>query len=390
MTGSAVVVGAGVFGSSVARELAGRGWSVTLVEQYTPGDVRASSGGESRLIRSAHGTDLWYTRSARLARDRWQELEEETGVDLLVQCGLVWFARRADGWEADSEQALRSEGIPVERVDPADAAALFPDVRTDDLAFTLLEPDAGALHARRATQALAAAAQQRGSRLVTGVARPAGAGVEANGWRLDGDVVVWACGPWLATLFPGLVDLRVTKQDVTFFGAHAGWSSPPVPGWVDYDGAIYGVGDIDGRGFKCSPDAEGPAFDPDRGERVLSPEVEQRARTYLALRFPALADAPLVGSRTCQYTLTVDTNFVVAPHPNHDRRVWLLGGGSGHGFKHGPSLGVYLADLIESGADPDPRFGVGPRQARPGRRPARGGGRPPGAAGDTPPPGEPR
>ncbi|HUH07214.1 MAG TPA: FAD-dependent oxidoreductase [Egibacteraceae bacterium] len=362
MTASAVVVGAGVFGASTARELAGRGWAVTLVEQYTPGDVRASSGGESRLIRYSHGENLWYMRSARTARDRWRDLEQEVGEDLLVDCGVAWFARRDDGWESHSERALRGDGIPVERLDAAQAQELFPSLRADDLASVLLEPDAGALRARRATRALATAAQRRGARLLTGAAKPSGQGVHVNGERLDADAIVWACGPWLATLFPRVVDLRVTKQDVTFFGAGPAWSSPPAPGWVDYDGAVYGLGDLDGRGFKCAPDAEGPEFDPDADPRVLSAESERLARDYLAWRFPALAQAPLVGSRTCQYTVTVDTHFVAAAHPDGRGRVWLVGGGSGHGFKHGPSLGAHVADLIEGSADPDPRFALGARE----------------------------
>ena len=73
------------------------------------------------------------------------------------------------------------------------------------------------------------------------------------------------------------------------------------------------------------------------------PEHERRAPAYLAERFPALAGAPLVGRRACQYELTADTHFVIAPHPDHDGAYGLMGGGSGHGFKHGPPL----AELME-------------------------------------------
>ena len=136
--------------------------------------------------------------------------------------------------------------------------------------------------------------------------------------RLEADQVVWAGGAWLAGLFPELVDLRVTRQDVYFFGAPTGWQAPDVPAWVDFDNGVYGVGDLDGRGFKASPDREGPDFDPDSGERVASQEKETEARGYLALRFPALAGAPLVGTRSCPYSLTEDTNFLIAPHPEQD------------------------------------------------------------------------
>ena len=155
----------------------------------------------------------------------------------------------------------------------------------------------------------------------------------------------------------------MTRQEVLHFGAPIAWETPPVPAWVDYDAAFYGVGDLDGRGVKVSPDREGPEFDPDRDSRAPSQQAESDARAYLALRFPALADAPLVFSRVCPYALTGDTNFLITRHPE-EPRVWLLGGGSGHGFKHGPSLAEYVAGLIERGEEPDERFGLGER--RPG------------------------
>ena len=357
---SAVIVGAGVFGASLAHQLAGSAWEVTLVEQYVPGHVRAASGGESRLIRFAHGSASWYTRSARRALDLWLELERESRAQLLVQAGVAWLARREDGWEAESERVLVDEGIPTERLSPEEAARLFPSFNGAGLSFVLFEPQAGVLRARDATRVLAEQAVARGARFVTATARPDAAAVVAGEERLEADVVMWTCGGWLAQLFPGLVDLRVTKQHVYFFGAPAGWQTPGVPGWVDYDGAVYGVGDLDGRGFKASPDVEGPEFDPDADDRSPSAEGERAAREYLAYRFPTLTDAPLVGTRTCPYSLTADTNFVVARHPEHER-VWLVGGGSGHGFKHGPALAEYVARLLDGSEEPDAAFGLGPR-----------------------------
>ncbi|HET8642858.1 MAG TPA: FAD-dependent oxidoreductase [Pseudonocardiaceae bacterium] len=353
---SIVIVGAGVLGAALADRLARSGWDVTLVEALTPGHLRAGSGDESRLIRCAHGQDVLHTGMARRALDLWRDLDER----LVVQAGVVWLARRDDGWEAASERVLRESGVPVERVDPA---ALYPSVRTDDLAFALLEPQAGVLHARRAVQALVARAMAAGARLVTAVAKPDGDRVALDtGQVLEADRVVWACGAWLPRLFAGdgVLDLRITQQDVFYFGAGAAWATPGVPAWVDYDGAAYGLGDLDGRGFKLAPDVEGPPFDPQTGERVPRPEHERFARDYLAHRFPALAAAPLIGTRVCQYELTADTRFVVAAHPGHDGRVWILGGGSGHAFKHGPALAEDLERWL-GGAAPEACFALGPR-----------------------------
>jgi glycine/D-amino acid oxidase-like deaminating enzyme len=165
---SAVIVGAGVLGSSLADRLARSGWDVTLVERVAPGHVRSGSGDESRLIRCAHGEDAFHARLARRALDLWRELDPR----LVAQAGMLWFARRADGWEAASERVLLESGIPAERVDPAEH---FPSVFTGDLAFALFEPEAGILRARDATRAMAARAVDSGARLVAGTAAPAGA-----------------------------------------------------------------------------------------------------------------------------------------------------------------------------------------------------------------------
>jgi sarcosine oxidase len=350
---SAIVVGAGVFGSSVAHRLAGAGWEVTLVDADTPGHERATSGDDSRLMRSGHGADAWHTRSAQRARDLWREIEAETGTSLYVEAGMAWFVREDGGWEAEAERVMREEGIPTERLEPGAAAErLFPALGTADLHHVLFEPEAGILRARRATRTLADAACARGARFVGGRAEPDGDRLRIGDRTLEADWVVWACGPWLATLFPDVVDLRVTKQDVLYFAAPKAWRTPDVPAWLDYDGAFYGQGDLDGRGVKAATDAIGPDFDPDTGDRSLDWSMEQEVRRYLRRRFPPLADAPLLAHRCCQYELTPDNRFIAAPHPDH-ARAWLLGGGSGHGFKHGPALAELVERWLTGAAPPD-------------------------------------
>jgi sarcosine oxidase len=355
---SAIVVGAGVFGSAVAHRLAGAGWEVTLVDADRPGHEKATSSDETRLLRASHGADEWHTDSARRARELWRELEAETGVEVYVEAGVAWFARSAQGWEADSERVLAGRGIPTERLEPGAAAErLFPDLGTADLEYVLFEPEAGVLRARRATRTLADAAVRRGARFVGGRAAPDGSRVRIGNAVLEADTVVWACGPWLAGLFPGVVELRVTKQDILYFGAPKTWRTPGVPGWVDYAGAFYGNGDLDGRGVKASTDAPGPPFDPDTGDRSLDRSMEQHVRAYLRTRFPALADAPLAGHKRCQYELTGDNRFIAAPHPEH-ANVWLLGGGSGHGFKHAPALAERMERWLTGAAPPEAMLGL--------------------------------
>src|SRR4051794_5166416 len=231
-----VIVGGGTFGASLAWWLAGRGDEVTLVDQFEPGDVRATSGGETRLIRCAHGADADYAGSARRARTLWRELEAETGEDLLTECGLVWFAHGETGWEADSLRVLSEFGIPAEREDVGTTARRFPSFNGDDLTWSLYEPEAGVLRAQKAVRTLARAAAARGATIVRAKAAPHAAAVALDDGRiLEADLVVWSCGGWLAKLFPGLVNLTVTRQELHFFDGGPAWRA--VPAWVDYDRA---------------------------------------------------------------------------------------------------------------------------------------------------------
>jgi sarcosine oxidase len=361
---STIVVGAGTFGASLAWQLARGGEPVTLVDQFEPGDRRASSGGETRLVRCSHGGDSDYTAMARRAWTLWRELEAESGEDLLRGCGVAWFAHSEDGWEAASERAMQALDIPAERLDVAAAARMFPTLRGDDLAFVLLEPEAGALRAQRAVRALSRQAVAHGARLVRARAHPDGETVVLeHGSRLEADRVIWACGGWLTHLFGELVSLTVTRQELLFLDGGAAWRSPAVPAWVDYDHAMYGTADIDELGVKAAFDVEGPPLDPD-APLDDRPTTEGKVRAYVRERFPALARARLREARACRYELSPDSHFIAARHPESER-VWVVGGGSGHGFKHGPAMAERIVAAM-AGGEPLPRhFGLGERA--PGR-----------------------
>jgi sarcosine oxidase len=354
LSGKAIVVGAGVFGASTARELARRGWDVRLVEQYAAGNVRSGSGGDTRLMRSSHGDAEWYTLLARRALELWRELEAETRVQLFEPVGLAWFETGDDDFTRRSEQTLGRLGIACERLTPEESKRLFPSLGVDDLRSTLYEPEAGVLYARLATRTLA-----RGLRVESAHATPTD--------PPRADVVVWACGSWLPTLFPELVQQRISRRDVFFVGVDGSWAGTPA--FCDYAGPYYGHGELGGLGLEVAWDGPGEEIDPDEVERLPDPESEQLARAYLARRFPALAGAPLIGSRVCQYDLTADTHFLFDRHPER-AGWWLLGGSSGHGFKHGPALGEYVADCIEGRREPKAFHALGPREGHAGLRTA--------------------
>jgi glycine/D-amino acid oxidase-like deaminating enzyme len=165
-------------------------------------------------------------------------------------------------------------------------------------------------------------------------------------------------------LFPELLRNRIypTRQEVLFFSPPAGDSSfspPQLPVWIDFtdDRGPYGFPSLEERGFKLAFDRHGPAFDPDSGDRTLPPGSIALAREFLAERFPALAGAPLAESRVCQYENTSNGDFLIDRHPDL-ANVWLIGGGSGHGFKHGPAIAEHACARILDDAEPELRFSL--------------------------------
>ncbi|WP_214110244.1 NAD(P)/FAD-dependent oxidoreductase [Acrocarpospora catenulata] len=359
---STIVVGAGIWGSSLALRLAETGWRVTLIEQYAPGHVRQASGGETRLLRCSHGADDWYARLAWQARDGWRRLGERVGEDLFLETGILWFAGTDHAWETASAQVLKNLDIPFELLEPSDAGRFFPDFRPDGLAFVLREPHAGVLRARRATQVTARLAQDAGVTLIRAEAIPhPEGGVVADGELLRADRVVWACGAWL----PGMFDLpvTVTRQDTLHFDVPRAWASAPA--FCEYGSSVYGHGDLDGMGLKATSDVEGDPYDPRTGSRQVLPGSESASRDYLARRFPSLAAAPVLFSQVCQYGVTPDAEWIIAEVRDGE---WVIGGDSGHGFKHGPALAAYLADVLDGSVEPEPRFGLGERHPARGLR----------------------
>ncbi len=381
------VVGAGVFGAWTAYHLRRAGHEVVLLDQYGPANSRASSGGESRIIRARYGDDALLTGMALRSLAVWREFFARSGqARLFKRVGALWMARASDPRLDAHVRTLRGEGAEVHELDNAELRRRYPQIALDDDVAAIFEPDAGALMARQAVQALVAQfVEDGGTYLQAKALSPQGAGtlsaIDTDQGRLQADAFVFACGPWLPQVLPDAMGKRIqpTRQAVFFYGAPPGdarFAAPHLPAWGDAfsDLPWYGLPDLESRGFKLAYGWLGEVFDPDRGTRQPTREETDRARQYLARRFPALADAPLLETRVCQYENTSDSHFVIDRHPGLDN-VWIVGGGSGHGFKHGPAVGEYVAARVLGVATPgvQPRFALADKTsalpARTGQRP---------------------
>jgi len=373
------VVGAGVFGAWTAFQLSRAGARVILLDAYGVGNSRASSGGESRIIRMGYGPDEIYTRMAQRAFVLWQELIDQIGPaarGLFHPTGVLWLAAENDLYCEAMLKTLARTNIRFEKLDRVELGRRYPQLATESVSWGILEPDSGVLMARKAVAATVAAAQTRGVvYLEEAVLSPLNAESGSSklksvqtvsGRSISADKFVFACGPWLPKLFPTLLAdlIHVTKQEVFFFGLRPGdhrFTPENMPAWIDFNDLVYGIPNLDNRGFKIAIDAHGADFDPDSGERMVSQKGLAAVRSVLARRVPALADAPVVETRVCQYENTSNGDFLIDQHPAYEN-MWLVGGGSGHGFKHGPAVGEHVAALLSGDGKVETRFSLGTKE----------------------------
>ena len=365
-----VVIGAGAFGSWTAHHLTEAGAHVTLVDAYGPGNSRSSSGDESRILRCGYGSDEIYSRFARRSRELWCELEarNDSGLRLWHPCGVLWMAPDDHTYTTETLATLQRGHYAVEVLDQAAIHSRYPHLVADGVALAMLEPEGGVVMARRSVQALTAELSRKGVHVRRGRAWKPSAPGRVSALRLmdrtelRGALFVFACGAWLPAVFPELLGQRIkpTRQVVMYFGTPAGddrFTATHTPAWIDFASGIYGIPDLEERGLKVGIDTHGARFDPDTGDRTIDRESIEKARAWLQHRFPSLADAPVVESRVCQYENTTTGDFLIDRHPDHEN-VWIVGGGSGHGFKHGPAVGEYVTRLMTTNMTPEARFAL--------------------------------
>ena len=364
-----VVVGAGVFGVWIAHFLRRRGHAVTLVDAYGAGNTRSSSGDESRIIRMGYGGDTLYTRWAARSLQFWQELFRSTGQELFVKTGVLWLGTDTDLYTHQLIGTLAAERLAYEKLSPPEIAKRFPQISHERVSFGIFEPDSGVLLARRSVHAVLDDAVRLGVHyLVDAIVPPTDGNARLgflrtrSGSEIRGDTFIFACGAWLTNAFPKLLGVRIfpTRQEVFFFGTPAGarqFRPPAMPVWLHHGDEMYGLPDVENRGVKVASDRHGEPFDPEIGDRIASQRGLADVRAYLRCRLPKLQDVPLLEARVCQYENTSNGDFLIDRHPEIDN-VWLVGGGSGHGFKHGPAVGQYVAGRILGGAEAEVRFSM--------------------------------
>lgn len=364
------VVGAGAFGGWTALHLQQQGARVVLVDQYGPGNSRATSGDETRGVRTSYGdrdAGQQWMRWVQVAIGRWQRFDEEwrdaiggqlffTTGDLILRVEPSQFTTRTLEW-------WRAEGVPHEVLAVDEVRRRWPVINLTDITLALYEPNAGVVRARRACEAVGVVFQKLGGTVRIGHAllaerqgRRLDAIALANGDRIAAEQFCFACGPWLPKVFPDVIGplMNLPVGHVCYFGTPPGddrFTTPNLPSW-NFPGVTGWPALVpDNRGFRVRASGEG-AFDPDLSQRHVPEASVARNRAVLQARFPDLATAPLLETRACHYESSATRNFLIDHHPDFDNLL-IAGGGSAEGFKFGPVIGEYIAGRLR-GQEGDP------------------------------------
>ncbi len=370
------VIGAGVFGAWTAIFLQRAGHRVTLIDAWGSANARASSGGESRMTRAGYGKDEIYTRMAVASLPEWKALSGRSGLPILHQCGVLFFSGVPDAYFSDLVAVHRKLGLPLRQFGRQELSRRFPMIDFSGVELGLFEPEFGALMARRAVQTLVAEFVAAGGTYVQSMVKPpseSGARLDtirlSSGKTVAADRFVFACGPWLAKVFPDVVGAKIepTRQEVFFFAPPAGsvmFRPAAMPGWADFNGGdvFYGFPDLEGRGVKFAHDKHGVTVDPDTQDRRPTQAALDEIIAFRDRRFPLLRGAPLTEARVCQYENSSNGDFIIDLHPTL-ANVMIVGGGSGHGFKHGPAVGHYASERLFGLRAPEPRFALSTKSA---------------------------
>jgi len=301
----------------------------------------------------------------------WLQVFHRIGDPLFLRTGMLWLAHKKDVRTPQTRDTLARLAVNHEVLSRKQTAARFPQFFLRDVEWALFEPQGGVILARRAVQAVVGDLIDKGVQYCVGRAvklhgkRRLESVTTSAGEKLRADSFVFACGPWLPELFPRELAKMIfpTRQEVFFFGApseDSSYAAASMPAWYHFMDEAYGLPDLENRGVKMALDAHGPRFDPDRDSRVVSRQGVARIRGYIGRRLPELAEAPIVETRVCQYENTSNGDFLLDHHPTLEN-VWIAGGGSGHGFKHGPAVGEYVAGLVLGGGRVEPRFQISGR-----------------------------
>lgn len=363
-----VVVGAGIFGVTAALELQCRGYQVGVLDPGPVPHPLAASTDISKVVRMDYGADEEYISLAERARRGWILLNKDLGETLYHEVGAMMLTRSPmspGSFEYESYHRLLKRGYQLQRLNPDLVAERYPAWNSKIYIDGYFNPYSGFVESGRAVDALIRRAAEVGVKFHVG--QTAHNFIENNGRvtgidskegeRFEGEHVLVAAGTWTPILVPELAPVMHSVGQPVFHlkPDNPGLFSPPNfyvfsadvsrTGWYGFpvhprEGVI-----------KIARHGVGRRLHPEADERIVSRDDEGWLRAFLAESLPALADAPIVRTRLCLYSDTLDEHFWIAQHPSRPG-LTVAAGGSGHAFKFAPVLGPMIADAVEGRQNP--------------------------------------
>ena len=361
-----IIVGAGINGVTSAIELKKRGHKVLLIDPGPLPHPLAASTDISKAVRAAYGTDEDYTTLAERSIPIWRKWNQELGVELYHETGVLFLRRRRlepGDFEYESCKVLEKRGHKFERIGSAKLRERFPAFSAERFQDGFLDSDAGYVESGRVVAMLAERAKSCGVELRQGVKfvsldegndRVKGVVLEDR-HRISADAVVIAVGAWTPYLLP------FTKKFFRATGHPVFHLKPRDPELFSPERFPFFGADISTTGYygfplnqgvvKIANHGPGREMSPDSLDRTVTSAQEKDLREFLSGAIPALADAPIVHTRVCMYCDTHDGHFWIAPDPKRPGLV-IATGDCGHGFKFAPVLGEIIADAVENKPNP--------------------------------------
>ncbi|XP_076453157.1 peroxisomal sarcosine oxidase-like [Babylonia areolata] len=355
----AIVIGAGIEGSSSAYTLAKHGQKTLLLEQFPLPHSRGSSHGQTRIIRYAYEQDF-YSRMMLDAFPLWHTLAKEAAVQLFKQCGVLNLGHQNGKFLTAISSAMSHHGMEFEEISSSQLVQRYPMLQYSPRMAAVLDPRGGVLLADKALAAFQKVFRQLGGVLHDG--EPVTAitpgqplvTVTTTKHRYRAKKVVIAAGPWTGKLVKPLgvsLPFRPTRVTVMYWqetkeGSHASDRFPCLIDGGEEEGGhhIYSLPSDEYPGYVKVCLHIGPEIDPDNRDEVDDSWVRQKVSQYVCSHLPWLRTTPGV-VEACIYTNTPDNNPVIDSHPKH-KNIIIAAGFSGHGFKLAPVVGKAVSELV--------------------------------------------
>jgi sarcosine oxidase len=363
-TCDAAIVGLGVSGAAITRELARRGWRVTAFDRHAPPHSLGSSHGHSRIIRAAYFEDPLYVPLVLRAFELWTQLEALSGTALFKSTGVLNIGPPDCELLRGTLASVQTHGLPHEYLDAAALRACFPAFTPPQECVALLERRGGMLAAESCVSALLQDAERHGAEIHCHetvhewTAGTDGVRVRTTGGTTHCGSLVIAAGPWLPELLGAEWTgprLEVERQVIALFSprdahAHTSADECPIALWEYEPGRWFYTLPDAGQGVKAAFHHEGGITDPHSVERSVSDDEVATIRAHLASFLPAAA-GELRETSVCLYTNSPDGHFLIDAHPQA-AHTFIVSACSGHGFKFAPAIAESFADWLETGRRP--------------------------------------